>query len=59
MVAVNSSSNNPLIQSLALFSSAAYVALQSRKMTDLSEYCANLITKIPKGWTKVTILFYL
>ena len=35
MVAVNSSSNNPLIQSLALFSSAAYVALQSRKMTDL------------------------
>lgn len=53
MVAVNSNSNNPLIQSLALFSSAAYVALQSRKLTDLSDYCNSLLIKIPKGWSKV------
>ena len=53
MVAVNSTSNNPIIQSLSMFSSATYVALQSRKFSDLSEYCNNLLSKLPRGMTKV------
>jgi hypothetical protein len=57
MVMINSSSSNPLVYSSAAFSTASYVAMQSKKFNDLAEYCVTILnTKIPKLWTKVKIL---
>jgi dynein heavy chain len=52
MITINSFSSNPLIQSSCVFSSANYVALQNKKFGELSEYCTNLLAKMPKGLSK-------